>query len=480
MRFTSLIIALLMLCSCGETAVQPQNTDASDSGEITTSAPEQDVYPYETKDYGGRTFTILNCVDELWSGSNHVIDYESLTGENVSDSIYERARETEQLFGVKLEIIKDEILDIYPDIQKNVLAGEYFCDAAYAPLFNTMTGEYAVNLFDIDALHLDEDWWNGNFIEQATLLGDKLYSTIDYVNMMGYTYGNVMYFNKDMMSDHNLDMPYDLIRIGEWTYDRMNEYMSQVVSLNGDDSFAPSMSGSCVYGFAVQHEEGTMSLLNGSGEMLTAKNNEGIPEIRSNVERFSTAYAKLCQILSQDGYAVMKNEKELQGELIFKAQRALFYQGNLGLSGSSFREFTFEYGVIPLPKLDSAQENYYTMASEYTLSLLIPKTAEDTDFSGRIIDYMAYIGKRDVIPALQLQLCYKGMRDDDSIEMFETILGTLSLDIGYMFGWTKSLLRTLCGSDMLNGNDSFASSFASQKDSITANIEKTIETMREE
>ena len=119
------------------------------------------------------------------------------------------------------------------------------------------------------------------------------------------------------------------------------------------------------------------------------------------------------------------------------------------------------------------------MASEYALSLVVPKTAADPDMTGRVLDYMAYRGKVDVIPALQVQLCYKGMRDDDSIEMFETILSTLSLDIGYMFGWTQSLVKTLCGDDMLNGNDKFASSFAAQKDAIKAEIEKTLTAMKE-
>lgn len=117
------------------------------------------------------------------------------------------------------------------------------------------------------------------------------------------------------------------------------------------------------------------------------------------------------------------------------------------------------------------------MASEYTLSLTVPKTVSDTKFTGEVLDYMAYLGLRDVIPDIQTSLCYKGMRDDDSIEMFNTILNTLSLDIGYMFGWTKDMVGKLCKTDLLKGNDKFASTFAAQKDKIKANIEKTLETM---
>lgn len=480
-RISSLLLALLTLASCGQTGTNDPSGTSDTTPEVTTEpTPTKLEYPYEFKDYGGKTFTFLNCIDKLWSGSNHILDYESLSGDTVSDEIYNRARDTEANFGVKIEVIKEDIWQLYGNIQEQVLAGEPTYDAAYAPLKSTMTGEYALDLMKIDSLHLDSEWWNVGFIDQATIEG-KLYTVLDYVNMMGYSYGNVMYFNKELVENHNLDMLYDAVREGKWTYDMMAQYMKAVSSLNGDEKFTYSLDAKCVFGFGVQHEEGTMTVLNGSGERLVAKNKDGIPELSANVERFSNAYSKLCQILSPDGMTIMYEgqKSERRGEKTFKAGRALFYQGNLGLSGDAFRELEFEYGVIPAPKYDEAQADYYTMASEYALSLVVPKTASDPDMTGRVLDYMAYRGKVDVIPALQVQLCYKGMRDDDSIEMFETILSTLSLDIGYMFGWTQSLVKTLCGDDMLNGNDKFASSFAAQKDQIKSAIEKTLTAMNE-
>lgn len=369
--------------------------------------------------------------------------------------------------------------DTLGDMERHVMANEDVYNAAYAPLMSTMTAsDYVMNLKDIDSMHLSDEWWNQSFIDQATMLGGKLYSTVDYINMMGYTYGNVLYFNKEMFEKNNIDLPYDAVRSGEWTYDRMYEDMSKVVSLNGDESFKASMTGTCVYGYAVQHEEGTMTLLNGSGQFHVTKDKSGTPVLRSDVSGFEAAYSKLCSMLSGDGFCVMKNEKDLQGAFIFEQGRAMFYQEPLGLAGDAeFRGLDFEFGVIPAPKYEASQSQYYTMASEYTLSLTVPKTVSDTKFTGEVLDYMAYLGLRDVIPDIQTSLCYKGMRDDDSIEMFNTILNTLSLDIGYMFGWSKNMVKMLCGNDMLNGNDKFASTFASQKEQITASIEKTLEEM---
>ncbi len=181
-------------------------------------------------------------------------------------------------------------------------------------------------------------------------------------------------------------------------------------------------------------------------------------------------------MLSAEGACVMKNETNLQGIHFFQAGRALFYQGPLGISSTDFRALEFEYGVLPLPKYDAAQDRYYTMVSEYTLALNIPRTASDPKRSGAVIDYLSFLGMRDVIPVVQEALCYKGMRDQDSIEMFEIILDSMSMDIGYMMGWTTDLTKTLCR-DMVTGTNKLASSWTVQSKLANKTIEQSVAAM---
>ena len=82
--------------------------------------------------------------------------------------------------------------------------------------------EYVTNLHDIDTLHLTDEWWNRELYRSGRpCSAASFYSTVDYINMMGYTYGNVLYFNKDMYEKNNIDLPYDAVRSGNWTYDKM-------------------------------------------------------------------------------------------------------------------------------------------------------------------------------------------------------------------------------------------------------------------
>lgn len=476
----SALALLLLLSSCGKEIAETV-TDESSGTADTEAEVQEEVYSYELPDYEGGTFTVLNCADEIWSGMTNAIDFESESGDSVFDAIYSRARKTEEDLNLKLEVVKDADPGKLTSMHRqSVMADESAYDIVYnflAWLGNTpLSGEYELNLYDIDTIHMDEPWWNRSFIDAATLGGNKLYSTIDYINMMGYSYANVLYINKDMVTDLNLEMPYDAVRSGKWTYDMMNDYMTAAVTLNGDENFSINKNGSCIYGFGVQHKEGTMCLIDGSGERFSTLDSDGMPVLNTDLNRFSDVYDKLSSILSQPGYLVMYNTNEYSSKIIFLSERSLFWTASLGISMRQLRDAEFEYGVIPFPKYDENQENYYTMVSEYTLSMSIPKSSANPERTGAVVDYMSYLGYKNVIPVLQNALCYKGMRDEDSIEMFGKILNSLSNDVGYLFGWTMDLTSDI-SQNIASGKNNFMSKYESSKSAMERKIENTLNAM---
>jgi hypothetical protein len=475
---SALLLISLALASCAQTS--DGNINADTSASIETAAEETTAaYPYELKEFDGYTFTFLNQEDDFWTGSHHILDYESETGDAVNDAIYQRCRKTEDDLGIGIEVIKGALDNnaLRLSMEKAVMANEDVYDAVYLPLnyggSTSLTGKYVLNLHDISTLNLENEWWNQTFIAAATIGDNRLYTTIDFVNMMGYAYCNALYFNKNMIVDYGLEEPYDLVRNGSWTYDKFFEYIAPVVNLNSDDSFKPAADGTCIYGISGQHSETTMTLLDGCGDFLITKNDQNLLELDSDIERIITAYDKLTDALSRDGWCVLHNTSELQGLDFFLRNRAMFYIGSLGGSNSSrFRVADVEYGILPLPKLDEKQEDYCTIVSQYTFALNIPMAASDPERTGAIIDYMAFLGWRDILPVLQTAFCYKGLRDEDSIEMMNILLDTRTVDLGVVYGWTADMLSTLC-TKMLDGNHIFVSTYETSRNKIIASIEKT-------
>ena len=69
-------------------------------------------------------------------------------------------RKTEQELGITIDVVKTDMWDTTGDMQKHVMANEDVYNAACMPLKNAMTqSEYVMNLYDIDTLHLSDEWW---------------------------------------------------------------------------------------------------------------------------------------------------------------------------------------------------------------------------------------------------------------------------------------------------------------------------------
>ena len=86
---------------------------------------------------------------------------------------------------------------------------------------------------------------------------------------------------------------------------------------------------------------------------------------------------------------------------------------------------------------------------------------------------MAYHGYYDIVPVMQNTFCYKGMRDEDSIEMMNITLDTMTVDFGYLYGWTKDSVNTLANT-IADGKDTFASSIKSAEKMTKKQIENTM------
>ncbi len=482
-RTISLIAAALLLASCGDsTPTADDGGKTTDTTVPVTEAAEENAYPYEIKDYEGYTFRFLNGADEFWTGANHILDYDEDQSDSVASAVYQRNRKAEEDLNIQIEVIKEDVVAdgtiTLNKMKTAVLAGDDAYDVVYA-LLNfygacSLVGGYQLNLHDIDTLHLDQEWWNQNYIAETTLADNVLYTIPDYVNLMGYCYGSALYFNKTMLIDHNLEMPYDYVRNGTWTFEKFFEYyVKELISLNGDADYTLKQDGNCIYGIGVSHEEGTRFFLNGGGSYLIGKDENNLLVLNEDQNRLFDVYDRLQSYISNDGYCAMINTAELHGGRLFLQGRTAFTASSIGAGVSvDFREMKDEYGVLPFPKYDEQQQSYHTTISAHTLASNIPKTASDPARTGNILDYLAYKSYYDVIPVLQEALCYKGVRDDDSIEMLNILLETQHSDIGFLYGPSMDMIQSLCNkSNLLNGNGNFASTLEKQTKQINKNIE---------
>ncbi len=475
----ALLLAAL-LAACGDTGADKAQDTGKESGGETTAAAQEEAYPYAIEQTTG-DFRILNCIDDWWSNMNHIMDYEENQSDMVADAVYSRNRQVENDMGITVCIIKEDYEALYTLMRQSVEAGDDAYDVCYLPLCawgaSTITGGgYQINLYDIPELHLDAEWWNQSFISSLTVGNggnEMIYAVSDYANLCGYSYTGMLFFNKDMMRTLGLDMPYDAVRNGTWTYDLLfTEYAKQAANLNGAQSFASDASSPAIWGLGVQHEEGPLAMINGSGSFLVTKNGDNMPEMSTSLSRLSDVYDKLLGYFSQDGNAIMVNKDDnFNAKLLFMNGQSLFFYQTIGMGLSAdFRGLEVEYGMLPIPKYDEVQEQYHSNVSEYALAMNIPASVSDTARIGKIVDYIEYLSYTDLFPIFYEALCYKGVRDEDSIAMLEIINNSQTADIGYLYGFTTDVMKGLCKS-ILSGKNNFSSSVEKKTKQITKKLE---------
>lgn len=105
-----------------------------------------------------------------------LIDVETRTGDLLDDAVYERDRNIEEIFNVKLDVREAAIDDLADLVRTSVMAGDQSYDAAY----------------------IKGDHLNGIITDGCVL---------DLTNVDGL----------------KLDKPYDLVRSGKWTLDKFHE-----------------------------------------------------------------------------------------------------------------------------------------------------------------------------------------------------------------------------------------------------------------
>lgn len=132
----------------------------------------------------------------------------------------------------------------------------------------------------------------------------------------------------------------------------------------------------------------------------------------------------------------------------FVAGNALFFSDSLSCT-LTFRNMDADYGILPIPMLDSNQERYYSFVNPWVSSALaIPAThtGEDLEFIGAVLECMGYYSMDTVAYEFyDVALKYQQSRDDDSMEMLDRIFDTRGVDIGSVFkiGNYDSVLHNL-------------------------------------
>lgn len=465
-----LCVISMIFISCSEGNKGTSNeSDTTDSANIDAVAVNYlDALP--STDFGGYEFRfyIRQCCEAHYGG----VYQESETGDVVNDAVYQRNRTMEEKFNIKvMESVLDQ--DGEPVIIRNaILANDHIADIViphFRYLGNMALENMLLDMGTLPYVDFNQPWWSTNLIENYSIF-EKYYVAQGDIGIDNITYNGVIYFNKRLANEYLTENLYDVVRAGEWTLDKMNEVIRSVgQDLNGDgnidiDNDQFGLGAPAGFFFMFQ---------SAAGQPTTVRDADNIPQLAINTTKMVTIVEKVYNFSHGYEYSYIVENVPVNP---FVQGHMLLYTNLINTATSNeFRDMEDDFGIIPFPKYDSEQKEYYSHASAHSSLLGIPITTPDTDRAGLLLEAFVYEGYNTIRPALyDIALKVKTTRDDDSAEMIDIVLQGRTGDFADIYDeW--GLVYTL---DHLVGRGKktdFASYYASNENATLTRLSKAVE-----
>ena len=471
--------ALLLLCamftvSCADGGAASDDTMAADTGTAAAAETEAEstriaVEPAAT-DYAGAEFHIINydnATDNQWTGIPDDIFCEEESGDMLADAVYQRNRAVEEALNIRITMEK-MVAAVMPDnIRKSVMAGNTDYDAAFPSMIQLSTlinGGLVTDLYTLDGLDLSYPWWDQNSVELMTVSG-RLFSVVSDITFIDKLSCYVVYFNKEMAEQNDIGDLYGMVEAGEWTFDAMMA-LSQDVSrdINGDgtfdeqDSYGLSSQNDIIY--VMLHSAGARICENETdrityalGDALAVDVLENTFEMMADKQRFFNRQE--FNLTVADGINMMIDNRTLFLTRPVQTVMAL-------------RDMKADFGIIPYPKYDAAQDAYYTAVNPYAATtMVVPRVIENETMTADVLQMLACESYYTVMePFYNLVLDTKLVRDEQAAEMLDVIFDSRMYDIGLICNFAN-IFTTLVNS----GGSVVASLVEANESKVTKAVE---------
>lgn len=431
---------LASLASCGGGSAQPEAPQNPEAGteNAGTEAPETEALTdgIPDTDMGGFTLKVLNLNAEWYTWANQDVVTEA-DGDILNDAIYNRNARLNERFNANITVDYADTSDgVMRAIKTNVMAGD--------PVFDVYTcneGElknylpYALDWNLIPNLRLKEAWWNPNATSIYVMDG-KQTALAGNMTLSAVSRSVCMVFNKNIWKtcgDPDINL-YSLVENNEWTVDKFLEVASLVKKdLNGDGV----MDVNDLYGLNMGRgfKGYVASFLTGSGMHFTEKDSTGaqVFTLHQN-EKALNLVIRLVDALGQEGYYYNEDPSchSFAPSDFFKNGHALFTQG-VPHDIYKLRDMNDDIGILPMPKHDAEQKQYYSAAwggAVWTLAKTFDLEKDGSNL-GYLLDAMAFDTYYNVVPVYkEVALKTKTARDNESEGMLDIIFSSISFDYG--------------------------------------------------
>ena len=501
------LIALLLACLTLTALI----VACDDTGETTTP---NDGRLDATKDENGRELDDLDQYNLNYNGEEITLLYwkeverpefeqKELANDNVLDAIYDRNINVEDRLGVDLVFVPmyaaygDGVADEFLrkiDAVRLAKTHDYDIIATYARTEASLaTRGHLQNFKKIDEsyINLAKPWWPKELVDTVSFGNDSYYfisgdMSTNVLHMM-----HCIFINKNMFENLKLDIPYEMVRNGDWTIDEMIR-ITENLWIDKDNNNKPSVDdqiGFCALNYVCD------SFYPGSNMRYIEKDETAMLKVSSDYTS-----AKAVKLINKLGDWASSNaiwvtngnsDKEMADNT-----RKIFQRGNtlLWLEHACYAEselalgkVKFSYGMIPVPKYDTNQKNYYTgMGNPWSLYGIYVDfdtrgdKQETLSMFTAVLECYASEGFRLTTPEIfEVNMSLKYAESKDETDMFEYVRSGIVFDLGKIFSTVTDNLPEQASNAIVD-HTSWASKYKAFLPAAEKKLEKIVADFRQE
>lgn len=486
MKILSAFLALMMITSlilsCSAGSEQKEETAPAETAVTETTLPVRSDNLPDDLDLNGRTVKILSRLYERYMDE---LTVDELNADVVNDAVYNRMIAVQERLNAVIENSRimgtnaaHGPLEI---ITKTINAGDDAYDVYAGSMYNSTAisaDGFWTDLNTVEYLNPAQPYWSGYYVEKATM-GKALYTitgnlAISMIRLLGATF-----FNKSLIDDYGIEDLYSVVREGGWTIGKELSLIKEIYSdLNGNGE----RDNDDLYGLGTSDTFSVDAYTSSFDLEILSMDEENYPYINVDLDKADSivniVYDMCFHTTGVNTYHFDTDDSEMtEIANVFSQDRFVFMSNWLFSTETAYmRNMESDYGIIPYPKYDEEQPDYYSYANDQLSVYTIPRTVQDPSAAGAVLEALCSASKDTVVTAYyEIALKSKYTRDSETSEMLGLILSGFKLDPAWMYcsvmnGLPQNMLRT----QIWNQKNNLISSYASAEKSYAKALEKLI------
>ncbi|MBR5602510.1 MAG: hypothetical protein IKW24_07735, partial [Clostridia bacterium] len=365
--------------------------------------------------------------------------------------------------------------------------------ASYAPTQGSLAVQgYLYNLATLENSYMDLSmpWWPAQLVETVSF-GDAYYFVSGDMSTNVLYMMHLIYLNKDLFSQYQLDLPYTMVREGTWTMDKMIELTTGRYRDADNDN---QQSEKDYFGFQAMDyvadsfypgcnlrlvDDSDTDMLVVSPDFSSAKTVKLVNKLGKWAATDDVWYSSPALTgLDFNSTHLHVQQASIEGRVLMTLQHTC-------VGAKNFSNADWSVGCVPVPKYDLRQQNYYTgMGNPWTIYGIFADFDDHGDKAGMltmltaVMECWASEGYRLTTPEIfEVNFQLKYSEGQDETDMYEYVRSGITFDLGKIFA---AELNNMCEltSKAIATNSSWSSTYKAYQKTLENSLAQIVENFR--